>query len=158
METAFFWIAWGLISFWALKTFYFTYDKDKLQKLRLTALGIDLSVLVLFFLPWSPEQLGKFTGWELIKQGSVFVILLGVLIAGSFTIFLANNKNFLKTGAVFHLAASVLFILTMVYLMPGTYTLTSKIIAPIVASFLLLIGNVVVLLLWQQLQIESKKR
>ena|SRR3989344_233136 len=98
METAFFWIAWGAISFWVLKTFYFSFDKNKLQKLRLTAFGIDLSVLILFFLPWLPFSLGGQSGWELIIQGNIFVIVLGILITCSLLTFLTKEKEFLKTG------------------------------------------------------------
>lgn len=146
----------GLISFWALKTFYFSYYKDKLQKLRLTALGIELSVLILFFLPWLPPSQGKTTGWELIQQGNVSVVLLGILVIGSALAFLTKDKSLLKAGSVSHLIVSVLFIFAMIQLMPGTVTLTLASIAPIVASLLLLVGNVVVLLLWQQLQLKKK--
>lgn len=164
METAFFWIAWGIISFWALKTFYFSFDKEKLNKLRQTAFAINLSVLILFFLPWIPaifegEKLGwNQTGWDLILQGNLLVILLGILIAGSAFAFLGNNKFWFKAGAVSHLTSSVLFILTMMSLMPGTFKLSLQSVAPIVASMLLLAGNVVILLLWQQMQLAQKKR
>src|SRR3989338_2015544 len=102
METSFFWIAWGLVSFWALKTFYFSYDKDKLQKLRVTASGIDLSVLILFFLPWLPVSQGKKTGWELIQQGNLSVVLLGILVFGSALAFLTRDKTLLKAGSATH--------------------------------------------------------
>lgn len=156
METAFFWIAWGLISFWALKTFYFSYDKEKLNKLRKTAFGIDFSVLILFFLPWLPPIQGGTTGWALIQQGNVLVITIGILVAVSTLAFLTKDRTLLKAGAVLHTTASVLFIFTMINLMPGTFTLTLQSIAPVIASLLLLIGNVVVLLLWQQLDLKNK--
>ncbi len=158
METVFFWIAWGLISFWVLKTFYFSYNKDKLQKLRLTAFGIDLSILILFFLPWLPSTQGGATGWELIQQGNMLVIILGILITGSTLTFLTKDKSLFKVGAVSHITASIFIIFTMIRLMPGTFTLTLQSIAPIVASLLLLVGNVVVLLLWQQLQLKIRKK
>src|SRR3989344_1512243 len=127
METFFFWIVWGIISFWALKVFYFSYDKDKLQKLRLTAFGIDLSVLILFFLPWLSSSQGKTTGWELIQQGNLSVVFLGILVFCSTLVFLTKGKSLLKAGAVLHITASVLFIFTMIRLMPGTFTLTFQI-------------------------------
>lgn len=158
METAFFWIAWGVISFWVLKTFYFSYHKDKLRKLRFASSGINLSVLVLFLLPWLGVSQQGFSGLELIFQGNMFVIFLGILIAGSTLAFLTTNKFVLKVGAIFHVISSVLFIFTMIRLMPGTFVLTLQSIAPIIASLLLLVGNVVVLLLWQQIQLLEKKR
>lgn len=158
METVFFWVIWFLISFWVLKTFYFSYDKDKLQKLRKTDFGINFSVLILFFLPWLPISLGEKTGLQLILEGNIFVILLGILIIFSMLTFLTNDKVFIKAGLVSHITVSVLFILTMVSLMPGSFVLTLASIAPIIASLLLLIGNVIVLLLWQQLQLKEKNR
>ena len=47
METLFFWIAWGIISVWALRTFYFSFSKEKLERLRKTSVGLTASVLVL---------------------------------------------------------------------------------------------------------------
>lgn len=158
METALFWTIWGLVSYWVLKTFYFSYDKDKLRKLRLTASGIDLSVLILFFLPWLPPTQGKTTGWELIQKGNMSVFLLGILIIGPALAFLTKDKSLLKVGAVSHMSASVLFIYTMMSLMPGTFTLTFQSVAPIIASLILLVGNVVVLLLWQQIDLRERKK
>lgn len=158
MEAAFFWIVWGIISFWALKTFYFSYNKDKLQKLRLTASGIDLSVLILFFLPWLPPSQGKTTGWELIQEGNVTVVLLGILVIFSSFVFLTKDTTLLKAGSVIHIVLSILFVIVMIYLMPGIIIFLLDSIAPIIASLLLLAGNVVVLLLWQQLQLKGKRQ
>ena len=158
MKAAFFWIAWGVISFWVLKTFYFSYDKNKFNNLRKTAFGINLSVLILFFLPWIPQLQGGLTGWELILQGNTLVILLGILIVFSTLAFFAKDKMFLKAGSISHITASILLILIMINLVPGTFTLTFQSIAPILASMLLLAGDVVVLLLWQQLQLKGEKR
>ena len=96
--------------------------------------------------------------WELIQQGNLSVVLLAILVFFSTLVFLTKKKSLLKGGAVSHMTASVLFILTMIRLMPGTFTLTFQIISPIIASLILLIGNVVVLLLWQQLQLKTKKK
>ena len=151
MQTAFFWIFFPLISFWALKTFYFSRSLTKLIQLRKTAFWINFVVLVLFFFPWLPLAQGRTTGWELIQRGNHLVILLGILIIGSLLAFLTRNRTFLKTGAVAHIVSSILFITVMINLMPGTVILDFGSIAPIVASLLLLSGNVAVLLLWQQL-------
>ena len=151
METVFFWIAFPLISFWALKTFYFSRDPLKLNNLRKTAFWIDYIVLVLFFLPWLPQAQGRTTGWELIRQGNTAVLALGVLIAGSMLTFFTKNKVLLRAGSIAHIASSILFIAVMIHLMPGTVVLDLGSIAAIIASLLLLSGNVVVLLLWQQL-------
>ena len=158
METILFWIAWGLISFWALKTFYFSYDKERLDKLRKIAFGINLSVIILFFLSWLPPAQGGYTGWELIQQGNLLVILLFGLIASSTLIFLAGDKSLLKVGSIIHITSSIVFIVAMVSLMPKTFSLTLNSIAPIIAGLLLLIGNVIVLLFWQQLQLKDKRR
>lgn len=158
METAFFWITWGIISLWVLKTFYFSHNKEKLTKLRQTGFAIDLSIIVLFFLPWLPLSRGGFSGWELIFQGNLLVVTLFILIAASAFLFLTIDTKFLKVGAVLHIIASMLFIITMISLMPRTFTLTLNSVVPIIASLLLLIGNVVVLLLWQQLQLKTRIR
>ena len=151
METVFFWIAFPLISFWTLKTFYFSRDPLKLNNLRKTAFWIDYIVLVLFFLPWSPQAQGRTTGWELIRQGNAAVLLLGVLIAGSLLALFTKNKSLLKAGIIAHIISSILFIAVMINLMLGTVVLDLGSIAAVIASLLLLSGNVVVLLLWQQL-------
>lgn len=155
-EQIFFWVTWALISTWVLKNFYFTYDLKKLDKLRKTAFGIDLSVLVLFFLPWLQLKVSGVSGWELILNGNFLVFTLFILILTSAILFLTKDHNFLKIGASLHIFASVLFIVTMVRLMPETFILTINSIAPIIASLLLFVGNVIVLLLWQQLQLKTK--
>lgn len=158
METAFFWIAWGIASIWALKSFYFSYSKRKLERLYTTAFAIELAVLMLFFVPWLPVSLGNLSGWELILQGDIFMVLLGFLIIGSALAFVTKDNALLKLGAISHVTASILFILIMIRLMPGSYPLTLRSTPPILASLLLLVGNAVILLLWQQLDLKQKKR
>lgn len=155
-EPIFFWVTWALISSWVLKNFYFTFDDKKIDKLRKTVFGIDLSVLVLFFLPWLDMNSRGISGWELIMNGNFLVFVLFILIMASAVIFLTKEHELLKIGASSHVIASVLFIVTMVRLMPETFILTINSIAPIIASLLLLVGNVIVLLLWQQLQLKEK--
>ena len=171
METVFFWVAWGIISFWAIKTFYFSYNKEKVKRLRLAALGINLSVLILFFLPWLPgskeipQLVASRTGWQLFTEGHTDIALFFILLLGSIILFstasnaASNNKNrsMLKTASVFNIINSIFIFVIMARLMPGTFKLTLNDIAPIVAALMLLTGNVVVLLLWQQLQLKEKK-
>mgnify|MGYP001574598662 CR=1 FL=1 len=151
MQAAFFWIFFFLISFWALKTFYFSRSLTKLIHLRKAAFWINYIVLILFFFSWLPLAQGRTTGWELIQRGNELVIFLGILIVGSLLAFLTRSRTFLKTGVVTHIVSSIMFIAVMINLMPGTVILDFGSIAPIVASLLLLSGNVAVLLLWQQL-------
>ncbi len=155
-EQIFFWISWALISSWVLKNFYFSYDLKKLDKLRKTAFGIDLYVLVLFFLPWLEFNSSGVSGWELIMNGNFLIFVLFILIIISAVLFLTKEHELLKIGASLNVIASVLFIVTQIRLMPETFILTINSIAPIIASLLLLIGNIIVLLLWQQLQLKEK--
>ena len=157
METALFWIVWGVISLWVLKTFYFSYDKNKFNNLCKTAFGINLSVVILFFLPWLPPVQGGYTGWELIQQGNLLVILLFGLITSSTFIFLVRSKSLLKAGSIIHITSSIVFIVAMASLMRKTFSLTFNSIVPIIASLLSLTGDVIVLLLWQQLDLKKKK-
>src|SRR3990167_10879612 len=80
METVFFWIAWGIISFWALKTFYFSFSKEKIERLRKAALGFHLAIFVLIFLPWLPPALGGVSGLTLAFTGNMLATLFLVLI------------------------------------------------------------------------------
>jgi len=178
METVFFWIAWGLISFWAIKTFYFSYNKEKVKRLRLAALGINLSVLVLFFLPWLPgskeipQLVASRSGWQLFTEGYIDIALFFILLLSSIILFstasnaatatsdgASNNKSgsLLKIASSFNIINSILIFVIMMRLMPGTFKLKLNDIAPIITALMLLIGNVVVLLLWQQLQLKEKK-
>ncbi|MDP3940970.1 MAG: hypothetical protein Q8Q49_01535 [bacterium] len=158
MEAAFFWIAWGLISFWALKTFYFSFSKEKLDGLRKTALGINLAVLVLTFLPWLPQSLGGQSGLAVALEGNVLALLFLVLIVTSALIFLTKDSSLLKFAAITTIVNTFLLFILMYQLRPGTFILTPYDIVPIAAVLFLLVGDVVALLLWQQLQIKDRKR
>ncbi|MEK7592545.1 MAG: hypothetical protein AAB508_04080 [Patescibacteria group bacterium] len=157
METALFWVVWGLISFWALKTFYSSFSKNKVKRLRKAALGINLAIFVLAFLPWLPPSLGGKSGIFLASEGNSLAVLFIILIIIPVTIFHLQNERLYKIGASASIANTLVFFTLMYRLRPGTFTLTLFDIAPIVVFISLLIGNVVVLLLWQQIQLMEKK-
>ena len=164
METALFWIAWGLISFWALKMFYFSFSKEKLERLRKAALGVNLAFLILTFLPWLPAStaggtlpLSGKSGLALALEGNIPILLLIILLISSIFLFLTKDASFLKIGSIATMVNTLLLFTIMYSLRPGTFTLTPFDIAPIIAMLLLLVGDVVVLLLWQQLQLKERK-
>ncbi|MEK7543388.1 MAG: hypothetical protein AAB557_00805 [Patescibacteria group bacterium] len=163
METGIFWIVWGLISFWALKTFYYSFSKDKLNQLRLSALGVNLSVLVLAFLPWIPASLvsgqpalGWKSGMILAWEGNILAVVCMFLIIVSVSFFFTKNSLLYKIASCATIANTFVHFFLMRQLRPGTFTLTRFDIAPIIAVLLLLVGDVVVLLLWQQLQLKQR--
>lgn len=155
MPTAFFWIAWGLISFWALKTFYYSFSKEKLEKLRQAALGINVAVLILVLLPWLPPELGGKTGLNLALGRNIIAILFVILLLFSSAFLLMRDLSLLKTAAIGTIINTFLLFILMYQLRPNTFVLTLYDMAPIVAILFLLVNDVVVLLLWQQLQLKS---
>lgn len=156
METAFFWIAWGIISYWSLKTFYFSFSKEKIERLRKASLGLNLSVLVLSFLPWIPPELGGKSSLILALSGNPLAALFIILLVTSIILFLTKETSLLKLAALANIANSLIVFILMYQLRSETFTLTLYDIAPIIITLFLLIGNVVVLLLWQQLQLKKK--
>jgi len=156
VNTVFFWIAWFLISAWVLRTFYFSFDKKKIDRLKLTSFGIDLSALILFFFPWLPLTMGAWSAWQLILRGDLLLLFLLLLVVSAGALFLTNEHTLLKLGASLHIAASIFFFVPVIRLMPDTVTITWHSVAPIVVSLLLLTGNVFVLMLWHQLQLKEK--
>lgn len=157
METALFWIAWGIISFWALKTFYFSFSKEKIERLRKAALGFHLAIFVLIFLPWLPPVLGGTSGFTLAVTGNMLATLFLALITLSTTLFLTKEAFLMKVASGITIANTLVFFILMYSLRPTTFTLTFYDIAPILAALLLLVCDVAVLLLWQQLQLQDKK-
>ena len=156
METLFFWIAWGIISVWALRTFYFSFSKEKLERLRKTSVGLTASVLVLTLLPWLPPFLGGANAVSLALGGNTLAILLFVLLIISLIFFFQKEYLFLKIAAVLTVLATLVLFALMVIIRPGTFTLSLYDIAPIVAVLILLTLDVVVFLLWQQMQLLKK--
>ncbi len=158
METAFFWIAWGIISFWALKTFYYSFSKEKLERLRKAGLGINVAVLILTFLPWLPPELGGKTGLNLALEGNILSALFVILLLTSSALLLMRDSSLLKTAAIGTIVNTFILFILMYQLRPRTFVLTWYDVAPIVAILLLLVCDVIVLLLWQQLQLKEKRR
>ena len=157
METVMFWILWGLISFWALKTFYVSFSKEKRELLRKANLGFSLGLLVLSFLPWVPPTLRGLNGIRLAFEGNFLALLFFILLLNSLVLFFQKEVLFLKIGAVLTILSTIVLFILMFVLRPSTYTLTPYDIAPIVAILLLLCQNVAVLLLWQQLDLRKKE-
>lgn len=171
METVFFWIAWGIISFWALKTFYYSFSKEKLERLRKAALGINVSVLILSLLPWlpaslaslrsgpagGPPTLGAKSGLVLALEGNVLAFLFFIFLIISILLFLTETSSSLKIASSITIANTFVLFILMMQIRPETFILTLYDIAPIIAVMFLLICDVAVLLLWQQLQLQKRK-
>ena len=157
METVLFWIVWGLISLWALKTFYNSFSKEKLDRLRKAAFGINLAVIILALLPWLPQTLGRESGLTLALQGNILAVLFFILLITSVLLFLTKVPSNLKIAAGATITNTFVLFVLMYQLRPGTFTLTLYDIAPIIAFMFFLVGDVAVLLLWQQLQLKERK-
>jgi len=158
METAVFWVAWGIISYWALKTFYFSFSKEKLDRLRKSALGINLSVLILALLPWLPPSLGEKSGLMLAWEGNVLAVLFIFLIIVPVILFLTKTPSNYKIASGATIANTFVLFALMYQLRPDTFILSLFDIAPIIAFMILLVGDVVVMLLWQQLDLKRRKK
>lgn len=157
METALFWILWGVVSFWALKTFYYSFSKEKLERLRKASFGISLAVLILTFLPWLPLTLGGKSGLALALEGNILAVLFVILLAISVALFLAKDASLLKIAASATIANTFVLFVLMYQLRPETFILTLYDIAPIIAFMFFLVGDLIVMLLWQQLQLKKRK-
>ncbi|MBI4028889.1 MAG: hypothetical protein HY376_00810 [Candidatus Blackburnbacteria bacterium] len=164
VETVFFWVAWGIISFWALKTFYFSFSKEKIELLRKAALGFHLAVFILSLLPWlpaspigGPPALGGSTGLTLALTGNMLAILFLALIILSTVLFLTRDGFLMKIASGITIVNTLVLFILMYSLRPTTFTLTFYDVAPILAALLLLVCDIAVLLLWQQLQLKDKK-
>lgn len=141
MPVALFWLAWGMISFWALKTFYYSFAKEKLERLRKAALGISLAVLILN-IGMTPRLPG------------IFILLLITAIA----LYTTHNHVFLRIATIATIINTLWLFFIMFSLRPGTFSLTGSDAAPIFAALLLLTNTVAGLLLWQQLDLITKRR
>lgn len=153
MKTAFFWIVWAILSAIILRTFYFGYSEDKLNRLRYSALGLEILTAALFLFPWVPD--GR-TGFEILLAGHPGVITTAMLVGIALVCFLSSRPQILKSGVVGNSAATVLLFISMVTLIPGTVILTANMIAPIIAVMFMLINIVIGLSLWRQLQLKEQ--
>lgn len=158
METALFWIIWGIVSFWALKTFFFSFSQEKLEGLRKANIGFSFAVLILFFLPWVPLSMDGWTGFGLALQGNFLAAVFFVLLLVSLVLFFQKEYLFLKIAALLTIFLTLDLFTLMLSVRPGTFILSLYDIAPIVASLLLLCQIVAVLLLWQQMQLQSEQK
>lgn len=158
METVIFWIIWGLLSFFLLRRFYYVYNKNDLARLRLFVLTTEVFVLILFFAPWISSSFGTKSGWDFFKEGEIGIVTFFTLLLISILLFISLNKLLLKIASSIHILSSILFFIIMIRLRPGTFKLTLNDFAPIIAALMLLIGDVIVLLLWQQLQLKEKRK
>lgn len=156
METAISWIVWGIISFWILKTFYFSFKKNKLERLRKTAFGINLLVIITGFLPLLTSITSQ-NGFELLSFAHIIAIIFSVGLFVSTGLLLSTQTLNLKIASAATIVNTLAFFGVMYGFRPGTFVLTIYDIVPIVAAFLLLINSVVVLLLWQQLYVKKRK-
>lgn len=155
MQTAFFWIVWGIASSWLLSHFYFTYNKEALERFRYLTVGINLSIFGLLFLPWLSFRASGLTGWQLIVQGNIFLGWLAFFLIVSTLFLLSNAARFMKLAVVLQIISSVWIFVAMKKLVPGTVTLDFKDTAPIFATLLLLTSNVTGLMMWQQIDLKK---
>ncbi|MBU0649418.1 hypothetical protein KJ969_04990 [Patescibacteria group bacterium] len=151
-----FWIVFWIIVPWVLKRFYFKHSPKKAERLRYAALVLNSLVLGLIFFQWIPASHGGQTGLELFLQGRWDMILFSALLALSIALLFTKKHALLKTAAVFQIFNSAFFIFLMIRLMPQAYYIKLSHVAPIIISLLLLTTNVVVVLLWHQLEIQEK--
>lgn len=157
MEIVVFWTAWGIISFWALKTFYYSFNKHKLEGLRKAAFGINLSVFTLSFLPWLPLPLGGKSGLMLAIEGNILAVLFLIFLITSIILFMTKTPLNLKIASIATIINTFIFFALMMQIRPGTFTLSLFDLAPIIAFMFLLVCDVAVLFLWQQLQLKTRK-
>jgi hypothetical protein len=154
---AFFWFAFALVSGWVLRHVYFSKDKTLSRKLRITAGIIFVVISVLLFFPWLPGAHGGSSGWGVVLQGDVAMTLLAALLLLSFVTLLFPKKPVLtKAGVLSNVIATIVLFGFMIYTIPETITLTSRDVAPIIVALFLLVNNLVLFLLWNELD-KSKK-
>lgn len=151
--TVFFWITFSIISSLIFRHLYFSKNAILLRKLRVVAATLIVGVFILLFFPWLPEAHGGPSGWGVILQGDVpMVILAGLLIFTLITLFIPHKLILIKTGVLAHIAATIFLFAIMINAFPGTVSLEFRDTAPIFAAMILLANNIVLLLVWNQLQ------
>lgn len=156
MNTVIFWVVWAVVAALALKTFYFSFTKGKLQLLRRTALLINVLVLILGFVPLFLTFNAK-SVLELFSWLNILAVVFSALLFVSTALFLSSGAIGLKVAAMATMINTFAYFGVMYGLRPGTFVLTKVDIFPILAALLLLVNNVIVLLIWQQLKLREKK-
>lgn len=153
----FFWIAFSVVCSLILRYFYFSKSQTLTRKLRVSAGVLIFVVFGLLFFPWLPEAHGGPTGWGSILQGDVpMSVLAGLLVFTLITLFISHRPLLAKIGVVAHVVATIFLFGLMIYTFPNTVSLELRDTAPIFAVLVLLANNVVLLLLWNQLQKNKK--
>jgi len=145
-----FWILFIPLTVWVLK-FYRSKNSSLIKKLWLISLLIQAVLIPLFFLPWIPVAQGGQSGFQLAVGGDwwvAFYIFLAVLSLG---LSLSSKTPLLKAGAGVHVANSIYLMAVLVKLFPESIKLSWTDVAPVISVMALLIGNVAVLLLWNEL-------
>lgn len=158
MTKALFWIIWFIVCSWVIRNFYYSYREKHEQRLKRLAFFLNLLALSVFLFPWLPLGRGGQSGWQLLASGKPEVILFFLFLVVSLALFLTKNQKLIKAGAVINIVNSVFIIILFMGLLPGKIRLTLRESAPIIAAIVLLANNVVVLLLWHQLQLRIKKK
>jgi hypothetical protein len=158
ISTVIFWSLFVFISGWVLRHIYFSKDETLSRKLRITSGIIFIVVSVLLFFPWLPGAHGGSSGWGVALQGDTAMTLLAALLWFFFvTLFFPKKPTLIKAGVISNFAALVILFGFMISTTPETITLTSRDVAPIIVVLLLLINNLVLFLLWNELDKSKKK-
>jgi hypothetical protein len=147
-----------VLSAWVLRRFYFPRGAAIVTRLRLAAVALEVATLGLFFLPFLPEARGGLTGWGLAAQGQWGIVVFLMLAVASTGLFLTKHHFLLKSGAVVHVLATILFFGVIISIFPETLVLTLRDIAPIIISLLMLTNMLVAFLLWHQLQKSERSK
>lgn len=90
-------------------------------------------------------------------QGDLPMIILVTLLGFALITLLISRRPFMtKIGMLAHFFATIFLFGMMIYTFPEAISLKFRDTAPILAALILLVNNVVLLLLWNQLQKQTK--
>lgn len=157
-ETIYFWLAFGILVPVILSKFYFSKGKKRKDQLRLASLIFQLVTFVLLFFPWFEAEGIVYAGISLAIIGNLGLVIYGSALLLSMALVISGYPRLNVVGAKIALANSAWLFGVMFLMFPETKKLAFTDIAPIVSVLLMLCNNVVVLLLWHQLQKGEKKR
>ncbi len=91
-------------------------------------------------------------------EGNVLAVLFIFLIIVPVILFLTKTPSNYKIASGATIANTFVLFALMYQLRPDTFILSLFDIAPIIAFMILLVGDVVVMLLWQQLDLKRRKK